>query len=515
MIRVNSGIFAIFLAVAGCADNSVPKPDDILAALNRGEVAEAEIHVRNALKADPANHLLIFLNGRIALEMGNIELAKVELKRVLDDPRHGAQAKELLAKAYLMSGDGKRALETLGAGKPATALAYAVAVGAHSVAGDVTKANTLLDEGLAAYPDSADLLVLDGDRAMSNGDMTRAQASAARAVKLAPRNLQALLFSARAAMATRQYDAALKHFDAVLALQPKHQTALLGKASIALDRGDRKGAEALLNDAAEQLGASGMAVNYLRAQLAFDAGKIDEANRMLLAMGDVSAFPPAAMLGGLVAASRGQHQQAISALRGFLDQGGEDGRARLALAGSYRATGRGQDAWKVLQPLADAANATPQTLAIAAGLAEELKLPSAASYRSRQAAAAQGDPLAKQLTEADAAIRAGDWRKADGVYTAVLRAQPGTANVILLNNAAMAKLELGDKAGSVALARRALAVAPNDPIVLDTLAWGLFQSGGATPEAVNLMRRAASAMPGNPEIRRHALAIGNAMRAAK
>jgi hypothetical protein len=51
--------------------------------------------------------------------------------------------------------------------------------------------------------------------------------------------------------------------------------------------------------------------------------------------------------------------------------------------------------------------------------------------------------------------------------------------------------------------------------VLDTLAWSIFQASGTTPEAVGLMRRAANAMPGNPEIRRHALAIGNAMQAAK
>ena len=515
MNRVNSGILAIFLAIAGCADNSVPKSDDIIAALNRGDVAEAEIGVRKALKADPANRQLIFLNGRVALENGNVELAKAELKKVVDDPALGPQARELLAKAYLMSDDGKRALETLGSAAPASALAWAVKIGAHALMGDGAQAAAALQQGLAAFPNSADLLTLDGERAMANGDMAQAQALAARAIKQAPHNVPALLFAARSAMAVRNFDDALRQFDAVLALRPKHQTALLGKATIALDRGDRKGAEELLNQAAQQLGGSSMAVNYLRAQMTFDGGKVEEANKLLLAMGDVNRFPPAVMLTGLIAASRGQHEQAIEALRGFLDQGGEDGRARLALAGSYRAVGRRDEAWKVLQPLADAANAAPQTLAMAAALTGELKLPQAAAYAARQAAAAKGDPLGKELTAADAAIRAGDWRKADGIYSAVLRAQPGTANVILLNNAANARLELGDKAGAQALARRAFAAAPNDPIVLDTLAWSIFQTSGATPEAVGLMRRAANAMPGNSEIRRHALAIGNAMQAVK
>jgi Flp pilus assembly protein TadD len=519
MNKVNSGIIAIFLAIAGCADNSVPKSDDILAALNRGDFAEAEIGVRKALKADPANRQLIFLNGRVALEAGNVELAKAEFKKVLDDPALGAslaaQARELLAKAYLMSDDGKRALETLGSAAPTTALAWAVKVGAHSLIGDGAQATAALAQGLAAFPNSADLLMLDGERAMANGDLARAQALAARAIKQEPRNVPALLFAARSAMAARNFDEAVRQFDTVLALRPKHQTALLGKATIALDRGDRKAAEALLDQAAQQLGGSSMAINYLKAQMTFDAGKVEDANKMLQAMGDVSRFPPAVMLTGLIAAARGQHEQAIEALRGFMDAGGEDGRVRLALASSYRAVGRRDEAWKVLQPLADAANAAPQTLAMAAALTGELKLPQAAAYAARQAAAAKGDPLGKELASADAAIRAGDWRKADGIYAVVLRAQPGTANVVLLNNAANARLELGDKAGAQALARRALAAAPNDPIVLDTLAWSIFQASGTTPEAVGLMRRAANAMPGNPEIRRHALAIGNAMQAAK
>jgi tetratricopeptide (TPR) repeat protein len=108
------------------------------------------------------------------------------------------------------------------------------------------------------------------------------------------------------------------------------------------------------------------------------------------------------------------------------------------------------------------------------------------------------------MASADKAIRAGNWKAADGIYASLLRDNPQTDNVVLLNNAAFARLELGDAKSAVALGRRALALAPNDPTVLDTVGWALYKAQGPSPEAVALLRRAVSAMPDNANIRRHA-----------
>lgn len=515
MKLVNTALIAIFLATAGCSADSVPESDKAEAALNDGDIAGAQIHIRNAIKADAANQALVFLNARIALEAGNPELAKSEFRKLLNNPQYAQRAAPLLAKALLMLGQGREALQVLGDGKPTSDLAFAGAVSAHLLQGQSDRANRLLDEGLAAYPKSPDLLVLDGTRALQNGDAAKAQAQAARAVELGPKDVNALLFAGRVAMQQRKFPEAVRRFDAVLALRPQHQTALLGKAAIAYDQGKLAEAESILKDAADQLGGGSRPINFFLAQLAFDAGDTDKANQILQGMSDLKDFPPAGMLAGLVAAKRGQNEQAIALLRRFISTGGEDGRARFVLATTLTKVGETQEAWKVLQPLADAANANAETLRLATQLAGSLSLPSTAAYQARGAALAQGDPLARDMLAADKAIRGGDWAQAEKTYAGLLRAHPTTTNVILLNNAASVLIEQNRAAEAVPLARRALALAPKDPIVLDTLGWALFKSGGSVAEAKALVQQAAQAMPGNPEISDHFFAMANATLAAR
>ncbi len=510
MKLVNAARLAIFFALAGCSVDSVSESHKAQAALNQGDIATAQIHIRNAMQGDVTNQEMHFLNAQIALEAGNPELAKSEFRKLLNDPGYAPRAVPLLAKALLMLGQAREALQVLGDGKPASDLAFAGAVSAHLLMGQSDRANTLLGEGLIAFPKSPDLLVLDGTRALQNGDRNHATAQAARAVELAPKDINALLFAGRVAMLQRRFADAARQFDAVLALRPQHQTALLAKAAIAYDQGKYAEAKSLLQGASDQMGGGSRPINFFLAQLAFDSGDADKANQILQGMGDLKDFPAAGMLAGLVAAKRGQTEQAIALLRRFLTAGGEDGRARFTLATALQKIGASQEAWSVLQPLADAANANGGTLQLASKLAQSLNLPSAGVYQARGAALAQGDPLAREMLEADKAIRGGDWARAEGIYAGLLRAHPATTNIILLNNAASVLIEQQRAAEAIPLARRALALAPKDPIVLDTLGWALFKSGGSLAEARSFAQQAAQTMPGNREISEHAFAMANA-----
>jgi predicted Zn-dependent protease len=159
--------------------------------------------------------------------------------------------------------------------------------------------------------------------------------------------------------------------------------------------------------------------------------------------------------------------------------------------------------------MADSANAGVPALQFSAQLASELKLAKAPLYSAR-AAALKSDPNAKAMTAADAAIRAGDWKKADELYAQLLTRGESATNIILLNNAANARLELGDVATAVSLARKAQAAAANDPVVLDTLAWALFKQDGASPEVISLVERAMQELPNDPDVRRHYAIIAGA-----
>lgn len=76
-----------------------------------------------------------------------------------------------------------------------------------------------------------------------------------------------------------------------------------------------------------------------------------------------------------------------------------------------------------------------------------------------------------------------------------------TENPVVLNNLAWLYME-ADDARALPTARRALAAAPENADVLDTVGWILLQSG-KHEEALPLLQRSAELSPGNPSILYH------------
>ncbi|HMT43377.1 MAG TPA: tetratricopeptide repeat protein [Chakrabartia sp.] len=479
------------------------------AAMASYDYETARVHLANALKDNGNDPNLIFLDGELALASGDPERAKSAFERLASDPKWAARAVPLLAKAQLMGGSPQLALETLaGAGK-LNDVGHAVSISCKFTTGKAEEAVAELDSALLAFPDSLDLGVIDGSRAMAQGDLARAKSVADRLTAKYTGHPDALMFAGRVALARKDLGSAAKHFAGVVEHQPGHQTALLALAAIARDKGDTKAAAEYATKAYSKSPGNPVAT-YFMAEMALDSGDLKGAAKLLQGVEEAqNQLPALAMLNGLLSARQGNHEQAIAHLQRYFSLGGEDGRARLALAASLSAAGDKANAWTTIQPLADAANATAPVLKLAASLAGELKLPNAASYAVRAAKAGAGDPIAAPMKAADAALRAGDWKKADGIYASLL-AQGNGDNVMLLNNAANARLELGDPAGAITLARRAQAVAPKDPIVLDTLGWALFKGQGDSPEVTQLLTEAARLMPGNTEIQDHVNAVAHA-----
>lgn len=104
-----------------------------------------------------------------------------------------------------------------------------------------------------------------------------------------------------------------------------------------------------------------------------------------------------------------------------------------------------------------------------------------------------------QLQVGDLHARAGRFGDAATAYKAALKVQPQNAQA--LNNLANAQLKLKDPA-ALQTAQAAHKLAPQNPLVIDTLGWVLFQQG-QTEQALPLLRDARLRAPGNPEIRYH------------
>jgi len=112
---------------------------------------------------------------------------------------------------------------------------------------------------------------------------------------------------------------------------------------------------------------------------------------------------------------------------------------------------------------------------------------------------AQPKDLAVHKALADGHARAGNFPLAKVAYEGALKLKPDDAE--LLNNLANVQLRLKDP-GAVKTAEAALANAPGNALVIDTLGWVLFQNG-QTDRALQMLRDARLRLPGNPEIRYH------------
>jgi Flp pilus assembly protein TadD len=94
-------------------------------------------------------------------------------------------------------------------------------------------------------------------------------------------------------------------------------------------------------------------------------------------------------------------------------------------------------------------------------------------------------------------LATGDDKRAVQLYTKVLERQPN--NPLLLNNLAWAAGRLKDPK-AVQHAEKANQVAPNEPAIMDTLGV-LLTASGETTRAVDILQKASALAPGNGSIR--------------
>lgn len=507
--KVNPIVLGLVALVSACGSEPVPNANMIRSVYERHDLVQSRKLLDRALKAHPDDAELRLLSGEIALEAGNLDYAQAELGRISQDPTWGGAARSLLAKAYFFNDNPRKALDVLGNADPSDGLGFGIKALSIATLGDEALAESTLAAGLAKYPNSPDLVILSAMTAFASGDQAMALERTQEALRLAPNNLLALTFSVRLALAMQDRAAAQRGIAEILRTRPDNSFALMTKAAMLYDGGDRAGARALFRKAVQNSRGDIAMPRYFEAQMAYDQGQYKQAAALLATIPDPKAFLPAARLTGILASFGNRNEEAINLLQYYLDQGGEDALSRYALAVALGRVGDPAKALQYLRPVAAGPNANAATRALAQQLAAASKSPGIGGPSVAQDSAAKA-ALMQQLAAAEAALVRGDWQKAGAIYDALLRADPQTQDRRLLNNAALARQMAGDLVGAERLIRRAMDLAPNDPIILDTAAWILFKKYGRTPEAVALSRRAALALPQDRDVQFHARTIAAA-----
>jgi tetratricopeptide (TPR) repeat protein len=174
---------------------------------------------------------------------------------------------------------------------------------------------------------------------------------------------------------------------------------------------------------------------------------------------------------------------------------------RRELARAQMAGNDPKAALATLRPLSETGKALqPEDARLLAEAARQAGDPQAAALAAR---ARFPDPraLAEELATADAAMKAHNWGQAIASYEHVLATTNG--NALVLNNLAFAQAQVGNAARALDLAKRAYALAPDNPSVMDTLGWQLLRVPGEHTRALQLLRSAAERAPTNPTIKAH------------
>lgn len=476
--------------------------EDALKRYERRDDAGAVIQLKNALKADSRMLPALVLLGQAHLRRGEPAAAE----RVLADAEKlGAartQIATLQAQALLAQGKSRVMLEKFGAdGLPPQARLDMLLMRGRAQLNlsqlDAAMSSAKLAEPIAGGASRA--LALQARIHLNAGRPADAQAAVREALRLSPRDADALNMQASILHSRGDLQAAAREYGRVLDVQPANLDARLARTGIMLDlqRDSEAGADL---DYLRKHFPNDPRGAYLRALYFGRQGDHASARAALqdttltlnrLAPEFLAASDQLQLLGGLAHHGLGEFERAKTYLGAYLDRHPRDVGARKLLGSMYLAAHQYDRAVVVLQPAQRAQPGDAQVLAMlgeaamrqgnpakAAGLFQEaaqahdsaaiqtglgVSLISAGQAETGFQALARAYAQSPASTQtavpyALALLKRGEPRKAAAVVDGILKREP--ANIAMLNLLGIARLAAGDRAGARAAYTAAINTAP-------------------------------------------------------
>jgi tetratricopeptide (TPR) repeat protein len=470
-----------------------------LALLQDGNFNAARAHAQAAVKQDPqwgAAHAVL---AKTFLALGDGVGAESELGRAAAAGFDMSRGHQLLAEAWLLQGDAKRALVEAAKADPRFG-GYAARVTARALAaqGKVAEAQALLGELLDGNPGNSSAWSDLARIRYSAGDIAGASGNAQKAVELDPNNLEALTL--RGELVREQYglNAALPWFEAALQRDAYYHPALIEYAATLGDLGRYTDMLGATRRALAARPASPQAF-YLQAVLAARAENYDLARSMMERTGGrIDDLPGALLLNGTLAYQAGAYEQAIGAWRELVGRQPMNITARRLLGTALLRSGDAKGALDVLRPVAMRGDADSYTLGLV-GRAFE--------------ATGERDWAAKFLDRSAWPVRAGATPFGSDDSLAVLAgaADKDPTNPVLAVSVIRGLIDAGQGDTALARARALEAATPGAPaahlLVGDTL-----MTMGRYSEAADAYRRAADIKFDEPTMLRTVDALDQAGR---
>ena len=462
----NEAVYAELEQIAA-SDKSVTADMALIASLLHRSRLDKALDAIDKLEKKMPNSMLTFnLRGRVYLAKLDVVAARKNFERALQiNPGFYSASSALAA---MDQADGKpeaavKRFEAVVAADPKNVAAYvALAKVKMLVRAPLDDISAELQKAIAADPADASARVALVDMYMTHKDPKRAVAAGQEALAALPGRAEILTALGTAQQAAGELDQALATFGKLAASQPNSVIAHLQMAEIHARNRDFDTAMRSLRKAIEVNPGHVMTYKGLvKLQLALGRDKDARATARELQKA-LPNDPAGSVLLGDVELAVKAWSAAADAFRSALNF--EPNRdlaiklhASLVLAGDKAGAERVSSRW-----LTD----HPRDAAFLGYLGE--------------------DALVK-----------GDWREAGKQFRASLLLQPD--NPLLLNNMAIVAGKL-KQADAIALAEKANKVAPGQAQFMDTLAMLLAESGD-TARALDLLAKAANALPPDPTIR--------------
>jgi putative PEP-CTERM system TPR-repeat lipoprotein len=356
-IRFVSAI-AILNVLAACG-GSVSVEEHLTRAnqfIAESKYRSAIIELKNVLQEDKQSAEARWLLGRTYLESGDVRSAEKELQHALRLKWPEEDVIPALAKSMLTQGKydevSKLNATDLTAQSKASLLASkamaAMGRGESKIASDLTR------KALKNAPDSTDALLANARILATQGDAEGARDALDTLLEIDPENAAAWQLKGDLSLFKKELNAALTDYDKAFKLDPKNYNVLFKRALLSLQLGDAESAQvdttALLLVAPQHPGG-----NYIKGLLHFEAAEYEEAITTLsLAEPAFRQFPQILFFLGSAQLVEGNFDRARVQASRFHDLVPESIRGRKLLATIRLQEGKDQEVEKLLRPVIDA-----------------------------------------------------------------------------------------------------------------------------------------------------------------
>jgi putative PEP-CTERM system TPR-repeat lipoprotein len=340
--------------------------EDAQKQLEKGDPRAAVIQLKNALRVDAKNASARHLLGLIYLRSGDGELAEKEIRSAIQNGYPEDQALSTLAEAYMA----QNKFEALLADFPPANRPLAVETQIRLLRGYAYASLGKREDAVKAFTDAATLNPKDARplAGLARLDLEQRRFADAEdrlkhALEINPQSAEALALMGETSRRQGKVEPAFEYYDRALAQDRRNRTALIGRSTVLLDRGELDKADPDIK-ALIAMAPRDPIARYLQAVSQARHKDVKGALATLQKEQALSNYAPAIYLQSVLQFQQNQVEQAVAGLERYIEMAPTDTRARKLLGNAYLRKNDSERAVAMLTPALETSPDDVQTLSL-------------------------------------------------------------------------------------------------------------------------------------------------------